>query len=200
MNEANLQKVPLLQICQHCNSPEFVFSEAKTPLSPFVVALVHASPWTQTGHDCLAVHHYRIVMFTPSYELPLPYKHCLIGTSTQATLPLCGISITVFAKHGTGSLLRPPQKFPRYSLMSKTGSRRSVHPHAHRGTYRFSNRPQSPISKFGNRFPSTKLEARGIPHVWIFAVRHRLPVFLLASPPVPIWLGLSWLSFSRSGR
>ena len=48
------------------------------------------------------------------------------------------------------------------------------------------------------RFPPTKTEARGIAPIRMFTVRHRLLKVSLASPPLPIRLGLSWLSFSPS--
>jgi hypothetical protein len=47
------------------------------------------------------------------------------------------------------------------------------------------------------RFPPTNAEARGIRPQRRFAVWHRLPRDSLASPPLPVRLGLSWLSCSR---
>ena len=49
------------------------------------------------------------------------------------------------------------------------------------------------------RFPPTKPEAGGTAPKRTFTVRHRLLRISLASPPLPIRLGLSWLSFSPPG-
>ena len=53
----------------------------------------------------------------------------------------------------------------------------------------------------GNRcgFPPTKAEARSTDPEQFFAIRLRLLEILLASPPLRIRLGLSWLSFSPPG-
>ena len=46
------------------------------------------------------------------------------------------------------------------------------------------------------RFPPTNTEARGTAPAQMFAIRLRLLRISLASPPLPLRLGLSWLSFS----
>ena len=191
------------------------------PLSPFVPARRVITPAAQTGRDCLAAHGHRNRVAAPSLSFRPKHRSTRPVASANRpsefysghTPPLrrftflhSGVAtFTPLTK--TGHRIANPEAAVVPALASVFDSEvtslghvtaRSARVCAVSRRLTLSAAAMTIVSK-PRRFPPTKSEARGIGPARMFAVRYRLLRVLLASPPLPIRLGLSWLSFSPPG-